>query len=48
MGDVRKIAGPVDHVKAPFHDGSARLIGRPDLDEAYVAQDRRRARGEAL
>jgi len=40
--------GPADHTKAPFHDSSPRLIGRPDLDEAYAAQDRRRARGETL
>lgn len=40
--------GPREHVKAAFHDSSPRLIGRPDLDDAYAAQDRRRARGEAL
>jgi hypothetical protein len=40
--------GPAEHTKAAFHDSSPRLIGRPDLDDAYAAQDRRRARGEAL
>jgi len=40
--------GPREHVKAAWHDSSPRLIGRPDLDEAYAAQDRRRERGEAL
>lgn len=40
--------GPKEHTKAPFHDSSPRLIGRPDLDDAYAAQDRRRARGESL
>jgi hypothetical protein len=40
--------GPREHVKAAFHDSSPRAVGRPDLDEAYEAQDRRRARGEAL
>ena len=40
--------GPREHVKSAFHDSSPRLIGRPDLDEAYAAQDRRRDRDEVL
>lgn len=40
--------GPKEHTKAAFHDSSPRLIGRPDLDDAYAAQDRREARGETL
>ena len=40
--------GPREHVKAAWHDSSPRLIGRPDLDDAYAAQDRRRERGEVL
>lgn len=40
--------GPADHTKAPYHDGSLRLVSDAAMDEAYAAQDRRRARGEAL
>ena len=50
-GDALYLAeppGPREHVKAAFHDSSPRLVGRPDLEDAYEAQDRRRARGEAL
>lgn len=43
-----ELPGPKEHTKAAFHDSSPRLIGRPDLDDAYAAQDRRRARGESL
>jgi hypothetical protein len=38
--------GPKDHTRAPYHDTIP--DNRPDLDEAYAAQDRRRARGEAI
>lgn len=33
-----------DHTKAPYHE--AIPAGRPDLEEAYAARDRRHARGE--
>ena len=38
--------GPKDHVKAAYHDGRGPLVGRPDIEDAHAARDRRRARGE--
>jgi len=38
--------GPKDHTRSPYHDPIP--DNRPDLEDAYAAQDRRRARGEAI
>lgn len=38
--------GPADHTPAPFHDPHSLYPGRPDLEAAHAAQNRRRTRGE--
>lgn len=40
--------GPADHTPAPFHDPATLYPGRPDLEAAHAAQDRRIARGEGV
>lgn len=38
--------GIPDHVQAPFHDPQALYPGRPDLQAAHAAKQRRHARGD--